>query len=162
MGRSQENRGGSHRVQRVEREIREVIATYLLGGFRGELPGFVSITRVMVTADLRTARGYITLMGGKDDSETQEAFEKRVKLERKEAVKELNAHAADFQHVLAQRLQMRYTPKLTFFYDDTYEETMRVQSVLNKISQSKAADAASANVGDDEDSVDEDFDDSDE
>lgn len=162
MGRSQENRGGSHRVQRVEREIREVIATYLLGGFRGELPGFVSVTRVMVTADLRTARAYVTLMGGKDDGETQEAFEKRIKLERKEAVKELNEHAVDFQHVLAQRLQMRYTPKLTFFYDDTYEETMRVQSVLSKISQSKTAEVAATDVGDDEDSVAQDSDDSDE
>ena len=67
---STENRGsavggkeaGSHRTTRVEGEMREVIATYLLLTLRRDLPGMVTVTRVIVSKDLRNAKVLFTVM----------------------------------------------------------------------------------------------------
>ena len=137
MGKNPLKGGGeSHRLAKVEREIRDVVGMYLLGGFSGTLPGFVSLTRVVVSADLRIARCHFTLLINREEGETDEAFRKREELGRKEAANELNEHSSEVQHRLAQVLQMRYTPKVTFYYDEGYESAMKVEKILKDLSDS--------------------------
>ncbi|HVK60669.1 MAG TPA: ribosome-binding factor A [Bdellovibrionales bacterium] len=137
MAKRTENRGASHRLARVEREIRDVVSVYLLGGFRGELPGMVSISRVGTGSDLRSARIFVILILPQEENETPEAFEKRVKLARREAVDELNEHSHEIQAEIAHKLQMRFTPKVTFAYDDGYDNAMKVEKILRDIGQPK-------------------------
>ncbi len=77
--------GGNHRQARVEKELREVVGTYLLSGFRGDLPGIISVTRVIVTGDLRQAKVFVRSMSLSEECN------------RKEVVGELQAHAYEIQ-----------------------------------------------------------------
>lgn len=138
MGKNPLKGGGeSHRLAKVEREIRDVVGTYLLGGFPGHLPGFVSLTRVVVSADLKIARCHFTLLINREENETDQAYAAREVVARKEASKELNEYAGDVQHRLAQLLQMRYTPRVTFYYDEGYESAMKVERILDDLSKTK-------------------------
>lgn len=123
--------GESHRVQRVEREIREVIGTYLIRGFRGELPGTVSVSRVIASKDLKTAKVFVTLMT-KDSVVTEPSATAK-----KAAIKELQAHAHEIQAEVNRRLQMKHCPRLGFFYDEGLGHALKVESILRDIEKSR-------------------------
>ena len=130
MGRGGEKKGdGGRRVQRVEREIREVVGAYLIGGFKGELPGIVSVTRVICSKDLRTAKIMITVMG----------FDASGKVDHESAVDALQERAFEVQHEVNRRLQMKHCPKVTFMYDEGFEKSLKVEHILrNLAAESKA------------------------
>jgi ribosome-binding factor A len=134
----------NHRVPRVEKQIREVIGRYLIGGFRGDVDGIISVTRVIASRDIRTAKVLVTLMGLGDGQAPA----------KKAAIKELNAHAHEFQREVNHRLQMKFCPKVTFFYDEGFENAMKVENILRDISkkraQDEAAPASPSEVSDDE------------
>ena len=81
--------------------------------------GFVTVTGVDMTPDLKFARVYYTVMGDPKEKEaTQRALE----------------HATGFlQHEIAEALKLRFTPKLTFQVDESLEEGMRIEKILNDL-----------------------------
>ena len=105
----------SHRVSRVEKEVLHQIAQFVVSG-KLHLPGLVTITRVMMPADLRSAKVYVSVLG----SEKQ----------RDEAIELLQERAFQVQKFVDQQLRMRYCPKLQFFADDTTEQIMKVDRIL--------------------------------
>jgi ribosome-binding factor A len=119
VSRGNKSGGASHRIPRVEREIREAVGLYLLSGFKGDLPGMVSVTRVIASRDLRTAKILVTVMG--------EA------IDRKAVIKELQAHVHEVQHVVNRHLQMKHCPRLSFFYDEGYEHALKVERILHDL-----------------------------
>jgi ribosome-binding factor A len=146
MPRQNENRGGgrSHRLSRVEREIREVIGIYLISGFRGELPGIVTVSRVTVSGDIRSAKVLVTLMPPPGVENPTEETMKEFNAQKKLAIAELQAHAHEFQNELNRKLRLRYVPRISFSYDEGFEQAMKVENVLRQISlDAKAASAAS-------------------
>ncbi len=168
MSRNQKNspksRGGGakgssdgRRLQRVEKEIREVIGQYLIRGFRGELPGIVSASRVIVSRDLRTAKVLVTLMVPATVSNPTAEDEKAQQLVHQQAVDALQEHAHEFQAELNRCLKMKHCPRITFFYDDGFEHALRVESILRdlKIKSGKEAPVSEDEFGDDEDFGDE-------
>jgi|GEM_PF-588096 ribosome-binding factor A len=134
MGRNEKGGSGTHRLERVEKEIRDVVGTYLIGGFRGDLPGLVSLTRVRLSADLKIANLNFTLLLTQDEGESAEAYEKRSAIARREAEQELNAHARDVQAEIAHRLKMRFTPRVHFYYDEGFESALKVEKILRDMS----------------------------
>lgn len=133
MGRNEKG-SGSHRLERVEKEIRDVVGTYLIGGFRGHLPGLVSLTRVRLSADLKIANLNFTVLLAQDEGESAEAYEKRVDVARRDSEKELNAHAHDVQSEIAHKLKMRFTPRVHFHYDEGFESALKVEKILRDMS----------------------------
>jgi ribosome-binding factor A len=134
-----ENRGASHRIARVEKEVREVVGIYLISGFRGELPGIVSVTRVIVSHDLRTAKILVSLMA--DESL------------RKAAVATLQSEAHEVQAEVNRKLRMKFVPRITFHYDDGFDNALKIENILRDISRtssapSEAASEASSDNGD--------------
>jgi len=160
MSRSSENRGASHRVQRVEREVRDVVGTMLLGPLSTDFPGLISISRVSMSADLRNARINViamsqipvpepTLDEEKNQSEDRE-YRKKLEAERKGVVKALNEHAYEVQQAIARKLQMRFTPKVTFFYDEGFDSAMKVEGILRKLGSSAKSATSDSDESDDE------------
>lgn len=123
--------GASHRTARVEKEILQVVGAYLVNGFRGELPGLVSVTRVIVSKDLRTAKILITVMGGADD-----------KAVRKGTITELQAHAHEVQGVVNQKLHLKFVPRITFIYDEGFDNALRIDGILRNLEQERLAKEA--------------------
>jgi ribosome-binding factor A len=86
--------------------------------------GFASITQVKVSADLRYAKVYVSVMG---EPEEQRA-----------SIKALD-HASGFlRHELAQRLTVRYTPEIEFRLDDSIARGARVLDLINQVSESSS------------------------
>ncbi len=114
-----EGKSDNRRVFRVEREIREVIGSYLLGGFRGQLSGLVSVARVVVTKDLRSAKVFISVLGTDED--------------RKRSLAELQEFAHEVQFEVNRRLRMKFCPKLRFVVDESLEKQLKVEQILHSI-----------------------------
>lgn len=130
MNRVTGNKSDHRRISRVEREIREVVATYMIGGFKGQIDGFVSISRVIASRDLRHAKVLFTLMGETAD--------------RKAAERELQDYAHDFQREINRSLRMKYCPKLSFHYDEGFENAVRVDRILTDLEKERHVRTESA------------------
>lgn len=108
----------SQRQLRVGQEIKRVIASVLE---RGEVrspeldEAFITVTEVRVSPDLKYATAYIMTLNGKNLGTILEA---------------LNAEAWVFKKQIGTKLQLRYTPDLTFRVDDTFAEVDRIEDLL--------------------------------
>ena len=111
----------NRRIQKVEKEVRQVIANYLVGQFRGPLRGIVSVSRVVVSKDLRQAKVYITVFGSDEDREV--------------SMEGLEAYAGEIQKEISRRLVMKFCPKLKFFIDEGADKVMKVDSILHELHQ---------------------------
>lgn len=118
----------SQRQLRVGQEIKRVIASVLE---RGEVrspelnDAFITITEVRVSPDLKYATAYIMTLNGKNLGIVLEA---------------LNAESWVFKKQIGAKLQLRYTPDLTFRVDDTFSEVDRIENLLRnpKVAQDLA------------------------
>lgn len=113
----------SHRMQKVEREVRETISTEILKHHSSELKGLVTVSKVLVSADLRQAKVYISQFG-EDES---------VQLN----IKYLAAHAYQLQEALGRRLAMKFTPKLKFFFDEAYYAGIAIENQIRQMQKAR-------------------------
>lgn len=131
--KSGERDGDGRRIPRVEKEIREVVGQYLLRGFRGNLPGLVSVTRVIASKDLKNAKILITVMAKKKTvvsagAEPDDSLKKATLVE-------LKAHAHEVQSEVNRQLKMKHCPKLNFYYDEGVEHALKIETLLQDINQ---------------------------
>jgi len=106
------------RNERVAEQIRGVLAE-AIREVRDPLVGFVTLTGVDLSPDLRQARVYVSRLGTEADRDT--------------AVSALN-HAVPFlRHAVATRARLRYTPALRFVADATIERGSRVEAIIQEL-----------------------------
>ena len=123
-----EQKEPSQRQLRVSQEIKKVITSVLeRGDFRSEeiRHAFITVTEVRVSADLKYAFAYIMTLNGKNLGIVLEM---------------LNAEKGIFKKEIASKLQLRYTPELTFRVDDTFAEVDRIEKLFRhpKVAQDLA------------------------
>ncbi|HEY1375731.1 MAG TPA: 30S ribosome-binding factor RbfA [Gemmataceae bacterium] len=107
-----------HRLERVAEVVREVAASTILFDLRDPRVKMVTVTRAEVSADLQHAKVYVSVMG----SERQQQL----------ALHGLQ-HAAGFvQAKLADRLQTRFTPVLTFVLDKGVKNALEVSRLIRE------------------------------
>lgn len=114
------------RVQRFNELIHQELSTLLLRRVRDPRLSAVTITEVDVTADLRIARVYISVL---DDDEKR----------RKEILHSIRGAAGFLRRELAHILQVRYTPELDFRLDESAQYGEHIDQLLEKIHQEKTA-----------------------
>ena len=108
----------SHRHERVAEQIRGVLVE-LIREVRDPRVGFVTLTGVELSPDLKQARVFVSRLGSE--------------AERESAVEGLN-HAATFlRRALADRARLRFTPGLRFVSDATLARGSRVEAILQEI-----------------------------
>jgi len=121
-----------HRLERVAEVVREVAASTILFNVRDPRVKRVTVTRAEVSADLQHAKVYVSVMG----SERQQQL----------ALHGLQ-HAAGFvQAKLADRLQTRFTPVLTFVLDKGVKNALEVARLIRE-AQAEGAPAATDQPG---------------
>ena len=106
------------RMRRVDEAIREVLSD-ALGGSELKDPriGFVTVTDVKTSPDLRRARVYVTVLG-----------DERARADSLAGLR--SAHGV-LQRKVASELRMKRTPTLEFHYDDTTDRAMRMEQLLD-------------------------------
>jgi ribosome-binding factor A len=126
----------SRRTERLAEEIREEVALLIAGELKDPRIGFVTVTRVEVTPDLRTARIYVGVLGTEKQRTTSLAG--------------LRQGAGFLRRSLGRTLRLRHTPELVFQYDEGLEASDRVAKLLAEIGSSPTAAPAEDSEDDDE------------
>lgn len=119
--------GDGRRIARVEKEVQESVARYLVSDLRGELPGLVTVSRVHMPGDLRTAKIYVSVIAPGAD-------EDRI---RDEVVDFLQDRAFEIQDFLNAELGLRFCPKLTFYPDESTVKVLKVEKILHDLAEEK-------------------------
>jgi ribosome-binding factor A len=108
------------RMRRVDEAVRQVLTDAVAQDLQDPRIGFVTMTSVKTTSDLRQARVYVSVLG----DETQRAA----------TLAGLRSAHGALQRRLARELRMKRTPTLEFLYDDTTDRAMRVEELLDRTS----------------------------
>ena len=107
------------RPERVADQIRAELGELLAREVHDPGIGFVTITRVQLTADLQTARVFYTVLG--DDKA------------REKSGKALERAAPFLRRQIAHRLRLRRSAELAFVYDESIAGQDRIERLLNEI-----------------------------
>jgi ribosome-binding factor A len=105
------------RMRRVNEAVREVVSARLAEGLRDPRIGFVTVTSVDTSPDLRQARVYVSVLGTDD--------------ERAETMAGLDSAHGVLQQAVATELRMKRTPTLQFVFDESIERGMRISELLD-------------------------------
>ena len=110
----------SRRADRIAEAIRTEVATFLRDGAKDpRLVGFVTVTGVEMTRDLRRAVVYVSVMG----TET----------ERTSTLEGLNSLAAHLRPLVGRALRLRLAPDLVFKLDESVQRAARIETLLNQV-----------------------------
>lgn len=112
---------GKKRPSRVAEAVKNELSTLLLQKLRDPALASVSLSRVLVTDDLKNAKIYYRVTGD----------EKAAHL----AGKGLERAKGFMRSHLAKSLNLRYTPALQFFYDETADKADEVEKLLRDIAE---------------------------
>ena len=103
------------RTARVADQIRGCLANCVLQELRDPGLGFITITQVKLSPDLRHAVIFVTVMPPK---------------QREESLAALNRARPFLRRALARETGLRFTPELKFLYDDVFEGGQRLEQIL--------------------------------
>jgi ribosome-binding factor A len=113
------------RMRRVDEAIRQVIGDAVAGELKDPRVGFVTVTDVRTSADLRHARVYVSVLGeGAAESQPPE---------REASLDGLRSAHGFLQGRIAGELRLKRTPTLEFFYDETTDRALRVEELLTDL-----------------------------
>lgn len=105
----------------MEEALRRELSSVILYELKDPRINFVTVTRVELSADLRTARGYISILG-------DEALKNKT-------LKALEHARGHIQSVVGKRLGIKHTPVLTFCLEESAEKGLHVSRLIEEISK---------------------------
>src|SRR5437762_8698058 len=115
----------SERMRRVNEAVRQVLSE-ALGELKDPRIGFVTVTGVETSSDLREARVFVSVLG----------TERR----RERTLEGLAAAHGVLQARIGRELRMKRTPQLAFEYDPTVERGVRMTQLIDELAPQDADD----------------------
>lgn len=117
------DQGPSQRQLRVAEQVRHIVVETLQRGRFDDPLLFdavhnVTITEVRISPDLRHATAYIFTLGGTNLDEIIQA---------------LNGAASVFQKEIAKNTRMKFTPRMHFRLDDSFENSEKIDKILREL-----------------------------
>jgi len=107
----------SGRMRRVDEAMRAVLSDAIAKDLKDPRVGFVTVTGVKTSPDLRHARVYVSVLG---DEHAREA-----------SIDGLRSAHGFLQRRVATELTLKHTPSLVFEYDESVDRGMRISELLN-------------------------------
>src|SRR3954464_589356 len=115
-------------MRRVNEAVKEVLSAQLAAGLKDPRIGFVTVTGVETSPDLRTARVYVSVLG-------DEAA-------RDDAIAGLRHSRGFLQAQINTQLRMKRPPHLDFIYDSTTERAAQLSRLIDEVVGSGGGEAA--------------------
>lgn len=109
----------THRPEKVAEEIKHKLNSAMSKDLMELHLGLVTISKVIMTPDLRIAKVYVTFLGNKEPAE--------------KCLDRINYRKKHIRFLLAKHLKMKYIPDLFFYYDDTLDYADRINKLLNEV-----------------------------
>ncbi|GFO57366.1 ribosome-binding factor A [Geomonas sp. Red276] len=107
------------RSDKVAEQIHKIISELLIKGLKDPRIGFVTITGVKLTTDMRQATVYFTVIGSDQEKKNTEAG--------------LNSAKGFIRKELGHELMMRFIPEVQFKYDTSVEYGQHIEQILKEI-----------------------------
>jgi ribosome-binding factor A len=104
-------------MRRVDEAMREVLSDAIAKDLKDPRVGFVTVTGVKTSPDLRHGRVYVSVLG----SDT----------EREASMAGLRSAHGFLQRRVAAELSLKHTPSLTFEYDESIDRGMRISHLID-------------------------------
>ncbi len=108
----------SHRIDKVEHLIKEEISLIFLYKLNDPSFSFVTITSVKLSADLKIAKVYFSVLEKND---------------REKVMKKISSISGFIRSELASRIRIRFVPELKFFLDDTLDYVEKIEGLIKKM-----------------------------
>jgi ribosome-binding factor A len=108
----------SHRLERINAIIKEVLSEIVLNEVKDPRVGLVTIVGVRVAPDLSSAKVFFSVMG----DEEQRAITTKV----------LRGASGYMRHVIADQIDVRTAPELHWTYDDSLDRAFRIAEILKE------------------------------
>jgi ribosome-binding factor A len=105
------------RMRRVNEAVREVVSARIAEGLRDPRIGFVTVTAVETSPDLRHARVFVSVLGSDQ--------------ERAATLAGLDSAHGVLQQSVATELRLKRTPSLQFVFDESIDRGMRITELLD-------------------------------
>ena len=105
------------RMRRVNEVIREILGVAIATELKDPRIGFVTVTDVDTSPDLRASRVFVSVLGSEED--------------RERTLEGLNSSHGYLQSRINDELRMKRTPTLTFHYDESIERATRISRLLD-------------------------------
>ena len=114
------------RIDRVNELLRSEISHLISREIKDpRVAGVISITEVVASSDLRSARVYVSVMGRSAD--------------RQAALEGIRSAASFLRRELRERVNLRHTPHMTFVLDDSIEEGERILRLMDGLTPEEFA-----------------------
>ncbi len=117
----------TRRQRQVAELLHQEISLLIERQVRDPRLGFVTVTDVEVTQDLRLATIYVSVMGGDDEVN--------------QTLAGLKSAAGFFRHELGSTLALRFTPELLFRLDKSLEQGLHIDELLDSLHTEAPAEA---------------------
>jgi ribosome-binding factor A len=112
------------RSVRVGDQMKQEIADILMKKTKDPRIGFVTVTDVELSDDLRNAKVFVSIYGG----------------DKEETFKGLKSAAPFIRSELGRRMKMRYVPEILFRYDSTVERGAHIMELLHEIEEKQTTE----------------------
>jgi len=109
----------SRRPQRLALQIQHEVSLMLARDMKDRRIGFVTVTGVQMSPDLRHAKIFVSLMGPVN--------------ERKESLETLHHASGWVRHELGQRIRMKFLPEIVFLADTSQDYGERIDKLIDEI-----------------------------
>jgi ribosome-binding factor A len=109
----------SIRQRKIADQIKKTLSQIIDRKLKDPRKGFITLTQVKVTGDLRIANVYYTCLGGEEERENSH-----------QALDSANKY---LRNELAPTLKLRFTPELRFFYDESLDYSQHINKLIRQI-----------------------------
>jgi len=109
------------RYDKVSEALRKEISSIIHTELKDPRLGFITVTRVELTQDLRYAKVFFSVLGKEEEyKKTKEAMDSALGFIRR---------------LIAQRIRLRFVPEISFKEDRSVEYSIKIQEALNEIKE---------------------------
>ena len=109
----------SVRTERVASLVKELLSEILQRRFRMEEVGLITVTEVRMSPDLKIAKVFISVFG---DAERK-----------KQTLALLGSEKPGIRSELGHNINLKFTPSISFYLDESLDHAMKIEDLLNKI-----------------------------
>jgi ribosome-binding factor A len=108
-------------MRRVDEAVREVLGDAVNHDLKDPRVGFVTVTEVRTSPDLRHARVFVSVFGSSDEQAA--------------TIEGLASAHGILQGRVARELRLKRTPTLEFVLDDTAEKAAKLEAIIEDVTE---------------------------
>ncbi len=124
----------SVRSEKVGSLIKEELGLMFQRNFSMNDYGFLTVTDVIMSPDLKVAKVYLSIFG--DEEQKKKSFTK------------LEAQKSSIRSMLGHAVRLRFTPEIIFYLDESLDRAMKLENIFNKIHENDSKKEEEKNSAD--------------